>query len=256
MAKNDFSAESAVNYEQKCLCVLVLDVSGSMSTIVGGSYKSTGRQEMVDGKLYDIVEGGVTRLDGLNAGLQEFYNEIYNDDNTSQRLEVALIAFDDNVRTLQSPALVENFTMPTLTAGGNTALVDAMMSAIDLVESRKQWYKSTGQPYFRPWIILMTDGEPNANQDIQSLARRIKSDTAGKKYVFLPVGVTGANMDILHSIEGEGNGRIPALPLDDAKFSKFFKWLSSSMDTVVGSPGGSNDDPDWMREIYETYEIK
>lgn len=256
MAKNDFSAESAVNYEQKCLCVLVLDVSGSMSTIVGGSYKSTGRQEMVDGKLYDIVEGGVTRLDGLNAGLQEFYNEIYQDDNTSQHLEVALIAFDDNVRTLQSPALVENFTMPTLTAGGNTALVDAMMSAIDLVESRKQWYKSTGQPYFRPWIILMTDGEPNANQDIQSLARRIKSDTAGKKYVFLPVGVTGANMDILRSIEGEGNGRIPAMPLDDAKFSKFFKWLSSSMDTVVGSPGGSNDDPDWMREIYETYEIK
>ena len=31
MAKNDFSAEAAENYEQKCLCVLVLDVSGSMS---------------------------------------------------------------------------------------------------------------------------------------------------------------------------------------------------------------------------------
>lgn len=60
-------------------------------------------------------------------------------------------------------------------------------------------------------------------------------------------------MDILHSIEGEGNGRIPALPLDDAKFSKFFKWLSSSMDTVVGSGGGN--DGDWIEILYKPYEI-
>ena len=37
MAKNDFSAESAENYEQKCLCVLVLDVSGSMSSTSNGN---------------------------------------------------------------------------------------------------------------------------------------------------------------------------------------------------------------------------
>lgn len=101
-----------------------------------------------------------------------------------------------------------------------TALVDAMDAAIDLVEDRKRWYKNTGQTYYRPWIILMTDGEPNAGQDIKRLAQRIKSDTANKKYVFLPIGVTGANMDILHSIEGEGNGKIPAMPLKGAKFGQ------------------------------------
>ena len=53
MAKNDFSAESAENFEQKCLCVLVLDVSGSM------------RGE-------PIAE--------LNKGLQDFYNEIKEDE--------------------------------------------------------------------------------------------------------------------------------------------------------------------------------
>ena len=51
MAKNDFSSEVAENYEQKCLCVLVLDVSGSM----GGS-----------------------PIQELNNGLQDFYNEISN----------------------------------------------------------------------------------------------------------------------------------------------------------------------------------
>lgn len=250
MAKNDFAAEAAVNYEQKCLCILVLDMSGSMGEIVGGEVRHTGRKEMIDGQLYEIVEGGTTKMDGLNEGLKSFYEEIYNDDNSSQRIEVAIIAFSDNVRTLQEPALVENFTMPTLEAGGETAVVDAMMSAINMVDERKQWYKSTGQPYYRPWIILMTDGEPNADQDIGSLAARIKADTADKKYVFLPIGVEGANMEILHQIEGEGNGKIPAMSLKGAKFSSFFKWLSSSIGTVVTSRDGDkvsfDDNSSWM----------
>ncbi len=254
MAKNDFSAEAAVNYEQKCLCVLVLDTSGSMCGVVDGNYKPTGRQIMIEGELYECVEGGVTKLEELNKGLRAFHDEIYNDDTSSQRIEVALIAFNDSVQMLQEPALVENFTMPALQASGNTALVDAMDAAIDLVENRKRWYKNTGQTYYRPWIILMTDGEPNAGQDINRLARRIKSDTANKKYVFLPIGVTGADMDILHSIEGEGNGKIPALPLKGAKFANFFKWLSSSIGTIVNAQEGQSvslDSPgSWIDEIY------
>ena len=38
-----------------CLCV---DLSGSMNTVEGEEYRDTGRTEMIDGKLYNIVEGG------------------------------------------------------------------------------------------------------------------------------------------------------------------------------------------------------
>ena len=91
MAKNDFSAEAAENYEQKCLCVLVLDVSGSMRG---------------------------TPIEELNKGLKDFYEEISSDVTTSQRLEISIITFSNTVITLQEPALVENITMPTLTASG------------------------------------------------------------------------------------------------------------------------------------------
>ncbi|MDR2651186.1 MAG: VWA domain-containing protein [Prevotellaceae bacterium] len=247
MAKNDFSAESATNYEQKCLCVLVLDVSGSMREIIGGDVRYTGQTQMVDGKLYNIVEGGIMKIDELNNGLQSFYHEILNDDSTSQRLEVSLITFSDTVITVQEPALVENFTIPALEADGETALVDAVNAAIDKVQARKEWYKSTGQPYYRPWIILMTDGEPNKGQDVASLANRVKVDTAAKKYAFLPIGVQGANMSILNQIAGN----IPAMQLQSAKFSQFFKWLSASMGTVVNHEEGQEVDltkgaDDWM----------
>ena len=109
MAKNDFSAEAAENYEQKCLCVLVLDVSGSM---------------------------GGQPIEELNKGLQDFYNEISADATTSQRLEVSLITFSHIVKTIQEPALVENFTMPALQAGGSTAMATAVHNAIDKVAAR------------------------------------------------------------------------------------------------------------------------
>lgn len=220
MAKNDFSAEAAQNYEQKCLCVLVLDVSGSMR-----------------GK----------PMDELNKGLQDFYNEIADDVTTSQKLEVSLITFNHIVKTIQEPALVENFTMPTLTATGSTAMVNAVNEAIDKVEARKNWYKETGQTYYRPWIILMTDGEPDDDQDVDTLAARIKKETDGKHFQFLPIGVEGANMAILDKIKGN----ISPMKLQGTKFSSFFKWLSASMGTIVEAKEGEQVDiskgaDDWM----------
>ncbi|MCQ2257440.1 MAG: VWA domain-containing protein [Bacteroidaceae bacterium] len=251
MAKNDFSAEAAENYEQKCLCVLVLDISGSMNEVIDNTnIEYTGQTVSVDGKIYDVVTGGISKLDNLISGLHDFYNEIENDATTSQRLELSIVTFGDYVQTIQEPALISNSSFPVLEADGDTAMVDAVYEAIDLVAARKQWYKSTNQPYYRPWIILMTDGEPNANQNVPALAQRIQQDTASKKYEFLPIGVDNANMSVLQQIQG----RIPAMKLKGTKFSSFFKWLSASMGTVVSAEEGqtvdlSNGSTDWMESF-------
>ena len=250
MAKNDFFGESAENYEQKCLCVLVLDISGSMNEIIDDSnVVDTGRQVFVDGKTYNVVQGGISKLDNLNEGLKSFYDEIYNDETTSQRLEIAIVTFNDQVQCIQSPSLITNMDMPTLLADGDTALVDAMNEAIDLVADRKSWYKSTNQTYYRPWIILMTDGEPNQGQDVSTLAARIKKDCNDKRYAFLPIGVDNANMAILQQLQGN----IPAMKLKGTKFSSFFKWLSASMGTVVTAEEGQTVDlhngADWMEAL-------
>ncbi|MCA9401986.1 MAG: VWA domain-containing protein, partial [Candidatus Omnitrophica bacterium] len=105
--------ETPENYEQKCLCVLVLDVSGSM---------------------------GGHPINELNKGLQDFHREVLNDFVAAQRLEVAIITFGSSINIIQEPGLVNNFEMPTLTTSGTTKLVDAVRMAMNLVETRKQWY--------------------------------------------------------------------------------------------------------------------
>ena len=210
-----FAGESAVNQEMKCLCVFVLDVSGSM------------RGE---------------KLNALNQGIKDFYAEIQEGDSVSEKLidqlEIAVIQYDEEVQILRNPALLEEEEQaPTLTERGSvTETVMAMEEAIRIVEERKAWYKETGQKYYRPWIVVMTDGEPYGERasaaDIDAISARVASDSAAKKYFMMGIGVGEANMELLSRMCGK------ALPLSGTKFTEFFKWLSNSLSMVSTSKEG------------------
>jgi uncharacterized protein YegL len=212
MAQNGFSAESPQNFEQKSICCFVVDVSSSMA-------------------------GEPIRQ--LNQGLQEFHKDIADNSMTANRLEVAVVEFSDRVETVVQPSLAEAFAMPTLSTKGTTKLVDGVREATSLVDSRKNWYKQTGQPYLRPWIILITDGAPDSDQDVAGLAQQIQSSVAGKKFVFLSIGVQGANMNVLEQISTPD---MPPMRLEGLKFSEFFKWVSASMSVVASSKDGDKVD--------------
>ena len=213
--ENRFAGESAVNQEMKCLCVFVLDVSGSMRG---------------------------ARLEALNQGMKDFYNEIQGGDSVSEKLidqlEVAIIQYDEEAQILRNPALLEEEEVPpTLTERGSTTeTVVAMEEAIRMVEERKAWYKETGQKYYRPWIVVMTDGEPYGDRatasDIEAISARVAKETEEKKYFVMGIGVGEANMDLLRKMCGK------ALPLAGTKFTEFFKWLSNSLSMVSTSKEG------------------
>lgn len=204
----NFSTESPQNYEQKCCCVLVLDVSGSMA-----------------GKA----------IDELNKGIQTFYNDIQNDSTTANRLEVAVVEFSSTANTLIDPSLAQNFSMPVLTTKDTTALVDGVREGIKIVRSRKDWYKQTGQPYYRPWVILITDGEPDSDQDVSGLSFEIKDAMERKEFFFFAIGVQRANMNTLVQISDTS---MQPASLQGLQFSEFFRWLSASMTQVANSKDG------------------
>ena len=197
--------ESPENFEQKCCCALVLDVSYSMSG---------------------------EPIDQLNKGIQAFYTDISSDSTTANRLEVAVVEFSDTVYTTVPASLVSNFTMPLLTVKGSTKLVDGVREGIRIVNERKQYYKQTGQPYYRPWVILITDGAPDAGQDVQGLSQEIRAGMAAKGFNFLAIGVASADMALLKQISDPA---MEPAQLQGLKFSEFFKWLSASMSAITNS---------------------
>lgn len=220
MTSLDFNTETPENWDQKCCCALILDVSTSM-------------------KGEPIKE--------LNEGLREFYRDIKADATTSNRLEVAIVEFSTEAKTLVTPNLVNNFEMPTLTTKGSTKMVDGVRRGMEIIRARKSWYKATGQPYYRPWIILISDGEPDKDQDIAALASEIKAGMDNRDFYFFALGVQKADMNMLKTISDPS---MPASQLKGLKFSEFFKWLSASMTSVTNSEGGGKvnlpNPSEWM----------
>ncbi|MBT4141147.1 MAG: VWA domain-containing protein [Candidatus Latescibacteria bacterium] len=197
--------EFAENPEPRCPCVLLLDTSGSMS----GS-----------------------AINALNEGLQTFKNALTEDGLASRRVEIAIVTFDSKVNVVQDFVTADQFEPTTLSAGGATAMGTGIVTGLDMVQNRKTQYRENGITYYRPWIFMITDGEPQgeANDIIDQASQRIKTEEENKSAAFFAVGVEGANMEKLQSIAA----RAP-VKLNGLNFGEMFVWLSASMQRVSHS---------------------
>lgn len=193
----------ADNPEPRCPCVLVLDVSGSMSG---------------------------QPINELNAGLVSFKDELVADTLASKRVEVAIVGFGP-VQVVNDFQTAANFQPPVLSATGDTPMGAAIVQAIDLVKQRKEVYRANGIAFYRPWIFLITDGAPT--DQWSDAAARVREGEASKSFAFFAVGVEGARMDILSQIATREPLRLQGL-----QFRSLFQWLSNSMRSVSRSTPG------------------
>jgi len=194
------ASEFADNPEPRCPCLLLLDTSDSMSN--------------------DPIEE-------LNAGLASFKEALAQDSLAMKRVEVGIITFGP-VQTELPFTEVSNFYPPTLSTSGNTPMGEAIRAGLDMVARRKDEYRANGISYYRPWIFLITDGEPT--DEWRAAAKAVHDGEARKAFAFFAVGVQGANMDVLRQISTRA-----ALRLDGLRFRDMFTWLSTSLRSVSHS---------------------
>ena len=194
------AAEFAENPEPRCPCILLLDTSGSM-------------------KGDPIAQ--------LNAGLIAFKDEMSADALAEKRVEVALITFGP-VQVQTDFQTADQFQPPTLVTTGDTPMGAAIDQALSMLEQRKQTYRANGVSYYRPWILLITDGAPT--DAWKTVANRVHAGEEQKSFSFFAVGVEGARMDILKQIAV----REP-LKLKELRFRDLFVWLSNSLSAVSRS---------------------
>lgn len=200
---------SSDNSEMKCLCVLVFDVSGSMIDCI------------------DSVNRCVKSMfDGIKNGMNGF------DASSRDIIELSIIQFDNEVKVLRKPALIgQKERCPSLSVRGEkTNTKGALYRALEIVEERKCQYKQKGVSYYRPWIILVTDGNPNpySEDEYYSLKDDIKKGMDRHQYVLDIVGIgTKLNHELMTSLS-DGHYHV----IDKGGLNKFFRLLSASLDAI------------------------
>ncbi len=201
----DEVVDFAENPEPRCPCVLLLDTSGSMQG---------------------------APIEALNQGLLSFKDELTKNPLASRRVEVSIVTFDSNINVVQDFVTADQFTPPILTAQGLTTMGAGIHKSLDLIQERKSQYRSNGVAYYRPWIFMITDGEPQGEPDeaVEQASQRLQGDETNKRVAFFSVGVENANMTRLTQLAV----RTP-LKLNGLNFVEMFVWLSASMSAVSHS---------------------
>ena len=134
-------------------------------------------------------------IDELNAALIKVKEDILCDSVLANRLEIGIVAFDDEGRIERPIDLISaESSFPVLKAGGLTNLVSGMNIAMSMVEERRTFYKANYEQSYRPIIVLITDGTPtNTEDEINALDAEIQSKSDDKKFLFMPFGMDGAD---------------------------------------------------------------
>ncbi len=204
------------NPNQRTPCVLILDASGSMNS--NGS-------------------NGKTRIAELNEGIQTLEHALKSDDAAISRVQLGIVTVggpSNSADVLMDWTDVENFQAFPLVADGTTPLGTGVRIGLEMIEQIKKDLRSNGINYTRPWMMIITDGEPTESAaDWLAAAQECKAAEAAKKVEVFTIGVDGANMATLSQLSSR-----PPVMLDGLKFKELFLWLSSSLSAASRSRPG------------------
>ncbi len=197
--------EFSENNEQRTSCVILSDVSSSMSCV------------MAD----------------LQTALAQFVKDLRDDNQARLRVETALVTFGGQVQVAHDFALPDNLNIPRLYATGDTPMGEATLRALDMIDRRLAEYNEAGVPYTCPWIYKFTDGGPT--DDIEEAVRRVRKAEAKKRICYFSVAVGPyADIDTLKRFSAE---RPPVVMSNTTNFQKMFEWLRVSLSSVSQSCG-------------------
>jgi len=146
-----------VNTEQRCLCVLLLDNSGSMSG---------------------------EPIQHLNEGLKVFYEELKKDALAMLRVEIAIITFGP-VCLLQDFIPAQHFVPPSLQSAGDTPMGEAILLALKKIKARKEELAKAGISHYRPWAFLISDGAPTDGEQFIHACKKSAGSRSSQASAFL-----------------------------------------------------------------------
>ena len=179
----------------------------------------------------------------LNMGLQNFVASIKSNDDTRSSTDIAIVTFGSKVDIVMPFGKIsKDKGIPEIKASTTlTPIGEGVLTALELLNARKEGYKQMGIKYFQPWLVVITDGAPQGPNAVANMELAIKACNELERYdklVVFNIGVgSGVDFDCLKRLSVK---REEPISINSTDFGKLFEFLGSSSSSIVSS--GMNDD--------------
>jgi uncharacterized protein YegL len=178
-------------------------------------------------------------MDDLNDGIAALQSELQADDTALVRVQLAVVSVggpSDDADIMLDWTDATDFQAFPMRADGGTPLGKGVQIALQMVEQAKINLRAAGVSYTRPWMMVISDGEPSDPSEVWTTAvAACRAAEAARRVEIFCIGVDGANLAKL----GELSSKPPQM-LSGTKFRELFVWLSASLSAASKSrPGDS-----------------
>ncbi len=182
------------------------------------------------------------RLERVMEGLEQFCADMARDQIARDSVDLCIISYGGASAKVESrfasPASLLSQGLPKLTAAGATPLADAVSKARSRLKLRLERYNDNGISNYRPWLIIIGDGdETAANQELRQAAAELKRESDAKHLNVLCILVGDeTNIEYASLMQLSPDNRVQYLR--DLRFREFFSWLSRSIQKTSQSMSG------------------
>jgi len=181
-----------------------------------------------------VVDSSISMQDNdaigeVNRGLRDFEADLKADAIARDRVRVLVIRAGGDVSVARDWTDGSDFRAPSLSAGGSTPLGEAMKLALEQCEDQMARIVASGNTCTLPYIILLSDGEPN-DKDWEEEAKACRRAESAANVFIMPFGTESATMSKLQAFTNNH-----AFLLKGNSFREFFRFVARTMRTVTRS---------------------
>jgi len=197
---------------------------------------------------------GQSRMDCVNKGIRNFLKKCVDNIYARDSLDFCLITFGGGQAKLRIPFTnVQKVRFDNLEGSGSTPMGAAVELALEEITANKERYSSYGLSSYKPWLIIMSDGEPT--DDISNAVKAVNEELEKKKikvkciYMGSQDG-SGSNEGrkalnrFTRSIAGSTES------IDFLDMDNFFEFLSKSVSNLSKSIPGQDEN---MEDVIGRY---
>ena len=177
-------------------------------------------------------------IESVKVGLEAMLSSLRQNPYALETVSISIITFDREVRQILPMTPIEDLQLPEIITpeSGPTHTGQALRLLCDVIDREVRLSSAEQKGDWMPLLFLMTDGKPSDIQLYQEMVNEIKKRKFGA-IIACAAGMS-AKTEPLKQLTDE----VYSLDtVDSNAFTKFFKWVSDTIEVGNRSIGATDD---------------